>query len=506
MHTTIFMSHHLNNYNQMAKHLMILGTASHVGKSVLAAAFCHIFSKTAPTAPFKAQNMSLNSWITKDGGEIGIAQAIQAWAAGIEPTVDMNPVLLKPKGDRLSQVIILGRPAYDRAAGDYYESIDEVSGIVNGALARLGEIYDLIVIEGAGGAAEINLYERDIVNIGCARSVKPEIILVGDIERGGVFASLYGTIELLPDDIRALVRGFIINKFRGDYEILKPGILQLEEITGLPVFGVVPYADIAIPSEDSVSIADKKPLKRPVDIAVIRLPRISNFTDFEPLEAFANVRYLPLYSDLGNPDLIIIPGTKNTTADLVEMREHGMDKRIIDMAKMRSVPVIGICGGYQMLGRTIIDRGFEGSVAEISGMGLLDVETTFERYEKQTRQVTKQVTAGGPIIGSIRGETVSGYEIHTGDTVSCRPVFGDDGCIDKSGLVFGTYLHGLFENENVRSALLGYLYRKKGIPVQGVSFEIVGREEGIRKFAELVELYVDVPAIRELIGAGTPDD
>jgi len=215
-----------------------------------------------------------------------------------------------------------------------------------------------------------------------------------------------------------------------------------------------------------VSIADKKPLERPIDIVVIRLPRISNFTDFEPLEAFANVRYLPLYSDLGNPDLIIIPGTKNTTADLVEMREHGMDKRIIDMAKMRSVPVIGICGGYQMLGRTIIDSGFEGSVAEISGMGLLDVATTFERYEKQTRQVTKQVTAGGPIIGSIRGEAVSGYEIHTGDTVSCRPVFGDDGCIDESGLVFGTYLHGLFENENVRSALLGYLYRKKGIPVR----------------------------------------
>jgi len=188
------------------------------------------------------------------------------------------------------------------------------------------------------------------------------------------------------------------------------------------------------------------------------------------------------------------------------MREHGMDKRIIDMAKMRSVPVIGICGGYQMLGRTIIDRGFEGSVAEISGMGLLDVETTFERYEKQTRQVTKQVTAGGPIIGSIRGEAVSGYEIHTGDTASASPVFGDDGCIDESGLVFGTYLHGLFENENVRSALLGYLYRKKGIQVAGMSFEIVDREEGIRKFAELVEMYVDVPAIREIIGAGMPDD
>lgn len=482
----------------MAKHLMILGTASHVGKSVLVAALCHIFSKNMAVAPFKAQNMSLNSWITADGGEIGIAQAIQAWAAGIEPTVDMNPVLLKPKGDRLSQVIILGRPAYDRRAGDYYESIDEISGVVDDALARLEETYDLIVIEGAGGAAEINLYDRDIVNIGTARSVRPPIILVGDIERGGVFASLYGTLALLPDDIRDLVRGFIINKFRGDYNILKPGISELEEITGLPVFGVLPYAGIAIPSEDSVSISDKRTRHHPIEIVVIRLPHISNFTDFEPLEAFANVRYLPLDSKLGDPDLIIVPGTKNTTADLLEMRAHGMDEQIIDLAGTGAVPVIGICGGYQMLGRTIVDCGFEDRVTEISGMGLLDVATTFERYEKQTRQVTKQVTARGPILGTIRGETVSGYEIHTGDTPSPCPVFEDDGCIDGSGLIFGTYLHGLFENENIRRAIFGYIYGKKGISPEGISFGAAAREEGIREFAEIVERYVDVSAIREL--------
>lgn len=479
---------------------MILGTASHVGKSVLVAALCHIFSKSTSVAPFKAQNMSLNSWITEDGGEIGIAQAIQAWAAGIEPTVDMNPVLLKPKGDHTSQVIILGRPAYDREAGDYYESIDEISYVVDDAVARLEETYDLIVIEGAGGAAEINLYDRDIVNIGCARSVKPAIILVGDIERGGVFASLYGTMALLPDDVRTLVKGFIINKFRGDYSILEPGVRKLEELTGLPVFGVVPYADIAIPSEDSVSISDKKAAQHPIDIAVIRLSRISNFTDFEPLEAFANVRYVPLDSDLGDPDVIIIPGTKNTTADLLEIMAHGMDQRITEIAKGGAVPVIGICGGYQMLGRTILDCGFEDCATEVSGMGLLDVTTRFESYEKQTRQVVKRVTAGGPILGSISGETVSGYEIHTGETVSSSPVFEDDGCISESGLVFGTYLHGVFENENVRRALFEYIYARKGISLQDVSFDVMSREEGIREFAEVVEGCVDVSAIRKLIG------
>ncbi len=501
--------------NQMAKHLMILGTASHVGKSVLVAALCHIFAKDVAVAPFKAQNMSLNSWITDTGGEIGIAQAIQAWAAGIKPTVDMNPVLLKPKGDRMSQVVILGKPAYDRRAGDYYKSIDEISGVVDDAIKRLEETYDLIVIEGAGGAAEINLYDRDIVNIGTARSARPPIILVGDIERGGVFASLYGTLALLPEDIRALVKGFVINKFRGDYGILAPGISEIEEITGLPVFGVLTYADISIPSEDSVSIPDKMAQHHdhdhnrdhhhhPIDIVVIRLPRISNFTDFEPLEAFANVRYLPLDSNLGNPDLIIVPGTKNTTADLQEMQAHGMDKQIINAAG-RGTPVFGICGGYQMLGHTITDCGFEDCETEIAGMGILDVTTTFERYEKQTRQVTKQVTAGGPILETIRGETVSGYEIHTGDTVSPYPVFGDDGCIDGSGLVIGTYLHGLFENENIREAIFGYIYTKRGISLEGISFGVATKEEGIREFAEIVEKYVDISAIRAILWGNPPD-
>ena len=504
----------------MAKHLMVLGTASHVGKSVLVAALCHIFSRDVAVAPFKAQNMSLNSWITNTGGEIGIAQAIQAWAAGIEPTVDMNPVLLKPKGDRMSQVVILGKPAYDRRAGDYYESIDEISGVVDDAIKRLEKTCDLIVIEGAGGAAEINLYDRDIVNIGTARSVRPPIILVGDIERGGVFASLYGTLALLPDDIRVLVKGFVINKFRGDYSILAPGISEIEEITGLPVFGVLPYADIAIPSEDSVSIPDKmvqhhnhdqdphqqhqQHQHHPIDIVVIHLPRISNFTDFEPLETFANVRYLPLNSNLGDPDLIIVPGTKNTTADLQEMQAHGMNARIIDAAG-RGTPVIGICGGYQMLGRTITDCGFEDCETEIAGMGLLNVTTTFERYEKQTQQVTKQVTAGGPILETIRGKTVTGYEIHTGDTTSPHPVFGDDGCIDGSGLVFGTYLHGLFENENIREAIFRYIYAKKGMSLEGISFGVATKEEGIREFAEIVEKCVDISAIRAILWGSPPD-
>ena len=268
------------------KSVLILGTASHVGKSSVVTALCRILSRKYRVAPFKAQNMSLNSWITKDGKEIGIAQAIQAKAAGAEPTADMNPVLLKPKGDCVSQVILLGEPYADKSAGQYYDSIAEMNAVLEGALERLSKEYDIIVMEGAGGAAEINLYERDIVNVGTARLTQAPIILVGDIERGGVFASLYGTVALLPEDVRKNVKGFIINKFRGDPEILKPGLKQLEDKTGIPVLGVLPYFKLHIPSEDSVSLEDKENPKneKDIEIAVIRLPRISNFTDFEPLE------------------------------------------------------------------------------------------------------------------------------------------------------------------------------------------------------------------------------
>ena len=489
-----------------AKHLLILGTASHVGKSAVVTAICNILSKDYKVAPFKAQNMSLNSWITKDGKEIGIAQAIQAKAAGIEPTADMNPVLLKPKGDRMSQVIILGEPYADKTAGEYYDSIEMMHDILRGSLERLGSEYDVIVMEGAGGAAEINLYERDIVNIGTARLTNAPIILVGDIERGGVFASLYGTIKLLPADVRANVRGFIINKFRGDPAILGSGLLEIEERTGIPVLGVLPYFNIKIPSEDSVSIGDKSKSKskptigegsNDVEIAVIRFPRISNFTDFEPLEGEAHVRYVELGDDLGEPDAIILPGTKNTISDLIDLKKSGMDARIKELHG--KVPIIGICGGYQMLGKSIMDSGIEGGrVAQFEGLGLLDVATTFDAYEKTTVQVTKAVTGSGAILKSIKGETISGYEIHMGSTESCAPVFGDDGCTDESGLVIGTYLHGLFENENVRHALLSHLHERKGIEYvpQVAASELDAYEE----LADVVRKNVDMERVCEIIG------
>ncbi len=494
------------NSKKTAKHLLILGTASHVGKSAVVTAICNIFSKDYKVAPFKAQNMSLNSWITKDGKEIGIAQAIQAKAAGIEPTADMNPVLLKPKGDRMSQVIILGEPYADKTAGEYYDSIEMMHDILRGSLERLGSEYDIIVMEGAGGAAEINLYERDIVNIGTARLTDAPIILVGDIERGGVFASLYGTIELLPADVRANVRGFIINKFRGDPAILESGLQEIEERTGIPVLGVLPYFDIKIPSEDSVSIGDKSKHKPKsdsgegsddVEIAVIRFPRISNFTDFEPLENVAHVRYVELGDELGEPDAIILPGTKNTISDLNDFKQSGMDARIKELHG--KVPIIGICGGYQMLGKTIIDSGIEGDkAAQFEGLGLLDVVTTFDAYEKTTVQVTKAVTGSGAIFESIKGEAISGYEIHMGSTESCAPVFGDDGCVDESGLVIGTYLHGLFENENVRHALLSHLHERKGI--QYVPQAAVSELDAYEELADVVRKNVNMEQVYEIIG------
>ncbi|MCL7410468.1 MAG: cobyric acid synthase [Methanosarcinaceae archaeon] len=493
-----------------AKHLLILGTASHVGKSAVVTAICNILSKDYKVAPFKAQNMSLNSWITKDGKEIGIAQAIQAKAAGIEPTVDMNPVLLKPKSDRMSQVIILGEPYADKTAGDYYESIEMMHDILRGSLERLGKEYDIIVMEGAGGAAEINLYERDIVNIGTARLTDAPIILVGDIERGGVFASLYGTIELLPADVRANVRGFIINKFRGDPAILESGLREIEELTGIPVLGVLPYFDIKVPSEDSLSIGDKSKSKSKfnsksdisegsddVEIAVIRFPRISNFTDFEPLENMARVRYVELGGELGKPDAIILPGTKNTISDLSDLKKSGMDASIKEL--YGKVPIIGICGGYQMLGKSIIDSGIEGGrVAQFEGLGLLDVTTTFDAYEKKTIQVTKTVTGSGTIFESIKGETISGYEIHMGSTKSSAPVFGDDGSIDESGLVIGTYLHGLFENENVRHALLSQIHKRKGI--EYVPQTTASESDAYEELAGVVRKHIDMKRICEIMG------
>ncbi len=451
----------------MARFIVVLGTTSHSGKSTLVAALCRILSNRGlSVAPFKSQNMSLNSWVTANCSEIGIAQAVQAWAAKIEPSEFMNPILLKPKGDRTSQVVVLGKPVADKSAEEYYKGIDDLKEVVDSSLDELEKEYDYIVVEGAGGAAEINLYDRDIANIYVAERLQAPIILVGDIERGGVFASLFGTVQLLPPQIRSLVKGLVINKFRGDPAILEPGLESLEKLTGIPVLGVMPYLNLTLPSEDSVSLGDKTQANKTasgrddlVEIAVIKLPRISNFTDFGALEQSARIRYVGLDEPLGKPDAVIIPGTKNTVSDLEDMRRSGLDRQIL---ALKDIPVLGICGGYQILGKEIIDCGIEDTVGTVQGLGLLDAVTRFDLYEKKTVQTRKKVTGGGPILGGIQGQEVTGYEIHMGVTFpKDEAAFGDDGAVAKDGLVIGTYLHGIFENENFRNAFLDYLYSRR---------------------------------------------
>ncbi|NPV61136.1 MAG: cobyric acid synthase [Methanotrichaceae archaeon] len=479
----------------MSKFIVVLGTTSHSGKSTLVAALCRMLSNRGlRVAPFKSQNMSLNSWVTDNGSEIGIAQAVQAWAARTRPTEFMNPILLKPKGDRTSQVIVLGRPRFDKSAEQYYKDIESLKEAVDSSIKELEKEYDYIVVEGAGGAAEINLFDRDIANIYVARHLQAPIILVGDIERGGVFASLFGSVQLLPEDIRPLVRGLVINKFRGDPAILQSGLEDLKNLTGIPVLGVLPYLDLAIPSEDSVSLGDKRSRSEEalVEIAVIKLPRISNFTDFEPLERSAHVRYVGLSEDLGQPDAIIIPGTKNTVSDLAEMREKGMDRQIL---AQKDTPVLGICGGYQILGKEIVDSGVEDTAGTIPGLGLLDATTRFDLYEKRTVQVTKKVTGGGPILEKIQGQEVSGYEIHMGKTwPKDEAAFEDDGAVAASGRVIGTYLHGIFENQNFCNSFLDYLYQRKNL-----SRKSARPGQGYDDLARTVEEHLDMGAIWQML-------
>jgi adenosylcobyric acid synthase len=455
MHTFSYMS------------LMVLGTASHAGKSMAVAALCRVLHRRGiRVAPFKSQNMSLNSFVTRDGAEIGIAQAVQAFAAGVEPGAEMNPVLLKPKGEGISQVVLHGKPWRDLPIREYYRETEFLLGEVLSAYRGLEAKYGNIVVEGAGGAAEMNLYDRDIANILLARALRLPILLIGDIERGGIFAQVYGTIRLLPEDIRPLVKGIIVNKFRGDPSLFTPGVRILEEIAGVPVLGVIPYADIPLPSEDSLSLGDKRVSEGPVRIAVIRLPHISNFTDFEPLERLVPVDYVDPGRSLSAYDCIIIPGTKNTVEDLAVLQGSGAAAEI-RRARERGVPVIGICGGFQMLGKEIHDRGIEGGHGVYPGLGLLAVVTRFDRYGKTTKQVRVRARPVGPILSGM-GE-VTGYEIHMGETDrgEAGEAFTGDGAVSPDGLVFGTYLHGLFQNKGAVSALLSYLYRQKGLRFAG---------------------------------------
>ena len=445
----------------MAKSIMIQGTMSNAGKSLLAAGLCRIFKQDGyHVAPFKSQNMALNSFITKAGGEMGRAQVVQAEAAGIAPDVRMNPILLKPTTDVGSQVIVNGVVQGNMRAMEYYRRKREYIPAVMEAYNSLAAEYDIIVIEGAGSPAEINLKQEDIVNMGLAKLVDAPVLLVGDIDRGGVFAQLYGTIALLEEDERRRIKGTVVNKFRGDRAILEPGLRILEELCGVPVVGVVPYTHVDIDDEDSLTERfHRDGARKLIDVAVIRLPRISNFTDFSPFERYENVslRYVTSTAELHEPDLILLPGTKSTIADLIWLRESGLEARILQAAS-RGTPVFGICGGFQMLGKRISDpdQVEAAGVTELSGMGLLDFETVFEGNKVQTQ--TSGIFEGVEgLFSGLNGLRYEGYEIHMGRSgEKTRPVNG-------GGSVYGSYIHGIFDAPGVADAVLRALCGRKGV-------------------------------------------
>jgi adenosylcobyric acid synthase len=498
-----------------AKIIMIQGTASSVGKSIIVTALCRIFKQDGyKVAPFKAQNMALNSFVTTGGGEIGRAQAVQAEAAGIAPTVDMNPVLLKPTTDTGCQVIVMGKVARNISARDYYQYTPGLLETIKTALERLRSEYDIVVVEGAGSPAEINLREQEIVNMRIAKLAQSPVVLVGDIDRGGVYASLIGTLELLDRDERDLVKGFIINKFRGDVTLLKSANDALEKRTGKPLLGVIPYfRGIRIAQEDSVYLDERKAGNNAggLEIALIRLPHISNYDDFDPLEEDGcRVNYVNQPFEFGNPHLIILPGTKSTVADLAYLKHSGLAKTIVSHAK-QGTPVLGICGGYQMLGREIQDPNHvESKEKKTEGLGLLDVVTEFTP-EKSTRQVKARVASNKGLLAGSIGQEINGYEIHMGQTRVGRntPAFyviktpqGDadypDGILNNDGMILGTYMHALFHNGEFRRIFLTNLRRYHRVTEHSGNADISPEKE-YDKLARLVRENIKIPEIYRIM-------
>lgn len=523
----------------MAKTIMIQGTMSNAGKSLIAAGLCRIFSQDGyKTAPFKSQNMALNSYITSEGLEMGRAQVVQAEAAGVLPSVDMNPILLKPTTDVGSQVIVHGISRGNMKARDYFAMKKSLIPEIMESYRRLSESYDIIVIEGAGSPAEINLKSDDIVNMGLARLVDAPVLLAGDIDRGGVFAQLYGTVALLEDEERARVKGLIINKFRGDKTILEPGIAMLENLCGVPVTGVVPYMDVDIEDEDSLSaMFDSVQAPGLVDLAVIRFPRISNFTDFNVFSRIPGVslRYVSKVSELGNPDMIFLPGTKNTIDDLLWMRQNGLEAAILKLAD-RQVPVWGVCGGYQMMGEKVTDRlGVEsGHLKETAGMGLLPLRTQFQE-EKVRTQVEGSFGELDGILSPLSGKCLQGYEIHMGRTeidrengamdtaklvswrsepVICRPMaylmetqqhsstkqVKMDGW--NRGNCYGAYVHGVFDGPGIAMTLIACLAEKKGLTMDEVKTVDYAsyKQQQYDKLAGLLRQSLDMDSIYRMMG------
>ncbi|MBI5952064.1 MAG: cobyric acid synthase [Chloroflexi bacterium] len=505
-----------------AKVLMVQGTSSSAGKSLLVTALCRIYARRGiKVAPFKAQNMSNNAAVCADGSEIGRAQALQAAAAGLAPTVDMNPVLIKPEADSRSQVILMGRPWNTLEAKTYYEKKEILWEHVTAALDRLREAYELVIIEGAGSAAEINLRRGDIVNMAVARYANAPVLLIGDIDRGGIFAQLLGTLWLLDPDERALVRGLVVNKFRGDLALFSDGVQILEEKGDVPVLGVVPYLrNLNLPDEDAVSVENA--LHSPfdfaqgesnqIDIAVLALPRISNFDDFDPLKAESGVtlRYVSSANDFGNPNAVIIPGTKSTIADLDWLRQTGLAEAVTTFAKNGGA-VVGICGGYQMLGEAIADpHHVESKVEHTSGLGLLPVHTEFSK-EKATYQVRARIGVKNlPIFHPQSQETLEsvileGYEIHMGETPSQTAWLGivsrngqqvkvADGSVSSDGKIWGCYLHGIFVNDEFRHAWLESLGWRGGGALQSEVFN-----QSLEALADAVEGALNMDLLEKII-------
>ena len=515
----------------MGKAVMLQGTGSHVGKSILATALCRIFKQDGySVAPFKAQNMALNSYVTKAGGEMGRAQVAQAEACGLEPQVEMNPILLKPTGNASSQVIVLGKPVGNLSAQEYHNSYNTTAlDIVKDSYDKLSNQYEIVVLEGAGSPAEVNLKARDIVNMRMAKLAKAPVLLVADIDRGGALAAVVGTLALLEPDEVTLIEGIIINKFRGDIRLLEPALSFLEEKTGKPVLGVIPMLpNLGIADEDSVARENDDGVKSQaegvLDIAVISLPKISNFTDFDCFaeEGDIALRYVKEYEKLGQPDLIIIPGSKNTLEDLLFLYHSGLAYGIKKLAEL-GIPVVGICGGYQILGEYLTDPfSVETSaISSLPGLGLLPIKTVFAEG-KITRQVTGSLlTEEGPLLKNCKGLSLTGYEIHMGQSTfsaqitslaQIQPVAGDstqliDGAVSANGLVIGTYLHGIFDDDKFRRQFLNNLRSLKAweeLDATGVGY-FKAKEQAYDRLASHVRQYLDMEKLYAILEKYTHD-
>ncbi|MWC30612.1 cobyric acid synthase [Paenibacillus sp. MMS18-CY102] len=502
-----------------AKTVMFQGTSSDVGKSVLTTALCRILRQDGwEVAPYKSQNMALNSYVTLDGKEIGRAQGVQAEACGIAATTDMNPILIKPTRDMTAQIVVHGKPHQEMSATRYREEyLPLAADVVIAALERLRAQYDVVVLEGAGSPAEINLKSRDIVNMRMAGWAEAPVLLVADIDKGGVFAAIVGTLELLEEHERQRVKGFVINKFRGDISLLQPGLDWLEGRTGIPVLGVIPHMPrLDIEAEDSVVL--ERPQRtaesegKELEVAVIRLPRISNFTDFDPLAAEPDValRYVEGVEQLQlhRPDIIILPGSKNTLDDLAFLRASGLADAIGRLAEGGGCTIVGICGGYQMLGRKLNDPlQVESDCGEAAGLGYLPLETTFYE-EKRTERVSGSVNSEHSGWKAFNGTSVSGYEIHMGQTVQLEPVYSlftlgnrEDGAISQDGRIWGTYVHGIFHEDAFRRQWLDTVRTAKGIePIRSILPFSTRQDEAFDRLASHVRDHLNIEKLYEIIG------